>query len=175
IFEPSEGGQCRGVNKFLSCLERLKMLDTLQNTTLQQAIVNATYAASIESELGTDQAMEYLFGVQQNGAVEKMLMTYGDYYATNEVKFNGVKLPHLMPGDKINLHRAGNADNGFAALEQSIIRYIAAGLGVDYAQLSRNYAQMSYSTIRASHNDSWRYFMGRRKIIANRFASQIFA
>ncbi|MED5505122.1 MAG: phage portal protein, partial [Pseudomonadota bacterium] len=63
----------------------------------------------------------------------------------------------------------------FAALEQSIIRYVAAGLGVDYAQLSRNYAQMSYSTIRASHNDSWRYFMGRRKLIANRFASQIFA
>ncbi|HCZ9714732.1 TPA: phage portal protein [Vibrio parahaemolyticus] len=175
IFEPSEGGQCRGVNKFLSCLEQLKMLDTLQNTTLQRAIVNAMYAASIESELGTDQAMEYLFGAQQNGAVEKMLMTYGDYYANNEVKFNGVKLPHLMPGDKINLHSAGNADNGFAALEQSIIRYVAAGLGVDYAQLSRNYAQMSYSTIRASHNDSWRYFMGRRKIIANRFASQIFA
>ncbi|UTV28991.1 phage portal protein [Photobacterium atrarenae] len=175
VFEPSEGGQCRGVNRFMSSLEQLKMLDTLQNTTLQRAVVNAMYAASIESELGTDQAMEFMFGAsKQDGAIGKMLMAYGDYYASNEVKFNGVKLPHLMPGDKINLHSAGNADNGFAALEQSIIRYIAAGIGVDYAQLSKNYAQMSYSTIRAAHNDSWRYFMGRRKIIANRFASQIF-
>ncbi|HDI3289769.1 TPA: phage portal protein [Vibrio cholerae] len=175
IFEPSEGGQSRGVNRFLSSLEQLKMLDTLQNTTLQSAVVRAMYAASIESELGTDQAMEYIFGASKDGAIEKMLMTYGDYYANNEIKFNGVKLPHLMPGDKINLHTAGNADNGFSALEQSILRYIAAGLGVDYAQLSRNYSQMSYSTISAAHNDSWRYFMGRRKIIANRFASQIFA
>lgn len=176
IFEPTEGNQTRGVNRFLSSLEQLKMLDTLQNTTLQRAVVNAMYAASIESELGSDQAMEFLFGAQQkNGAIEKMLMTYGEYYAANEVKFNGVKLPHLMPGDKINLHNAGNADNGFAALEQSILRYIAAGLGVDSAQLSKNYSQMSYSTIRAAHNDSWRYFMGRRKIIANRFASHVFA
>ncbi|ENQ8613733.1 phage portal protein [Vibrio fluvialis] len=175
IFEPCEGGQTRGVNRFMSSLEQLKMLDTLQNTTLQRAVVNAMYAASIESELGTHEAMEYIFGAQSSGAIETMLMTYGDYYAANEIKFNGVKLPHLMPGDKLNLHTAGNADNGFSALEQSILRYIAAGLGVDYAQLSRNYSLMSYSTIRAAHNDSWRYFMGRRKIIANRFASQIFA
>jgi lambda family phage portal protein len=33
---------------------------------------------------------------------------------------------------------------------------------------------MSYATLKASANDSWRYFMGRRKVIANRFANQIF-
>lgn len=178
VFEPSEGAQTRGVNRFLSSLEQIKMLDTLQNTTLQRAIVNAMYAASIKSELGSEEAMEFLFGASKgkanNGAIEKVLASYGAYYAQNNVKFNGAKLPHLFPGDEIHLNSAGNADNGFADLESSIIRYIAAGLGVDYAQLSRNYSQMSYSTIRAAHNDSWRYFMGKRKVIANRFASQVF-
>ena len=179
VFEPIEAGQSRGINKFLSSLEQLKMLDTLQNTTLQKAIVNAMYAASIESELGSGEAMEFLLGAGQGGGnnvnpLDKLLAGYGDYYAVNNVKFNGVKLPHLFPGDKINLHSPGNADNGFADLERSIIRYVAAGTGLDYAQLSKNYSQMSYSTIRASMNDSWRYFMGRRKVIANRFASLIF-
>jgi len=174
IFEPTEGGQTRGVNRFASSLEQLKMLDTLQNTTLQRAIVNAMYAVSIESDLGSSEAMEFLYGTSQNGKVEQMLLDMGDYYAGQNIKFNGVKAPHLFPGDKFNIHSAGNADNGFAELEASIIRYIAAGLGLDYAQLSKNYKQMSYSTIRAAHNDSWRYFMGRRKIIANRLASQIF-
>ncbi|MGL6025862.1 MAG: phage portal protein, partial [Vibrio sp.] len=174
IFEPSEGGQTRGVNRFASSLEQLKMLDTLQNTTLQRAIVNAMYAVSIESDIGSQEAMEFLYGASQSGSVEKMLFDKGDYYAGHNIKFNGVKAPHLFPGDKFNIHSAGNADNGFAELEASIIRYIAAGLGLDYAQLSKNYKQMSYSTIRAAHNDSYRYFMGRRKIIANRFASQIF-
>lgn len=58
--------------------------------------------------------------------------------------------------------------------EQSLLRYIAAGLGVSYEQLSRNYAQMSYSTARASANESWAYFMGRRKFVASRQASQMF-
>lgn len=176
IFEPVEGGQTRGVNRFASCLEQLKMLDTLQNTTLQRAIVNAMYAVSIESELGSEEAMQYLYGAQSQsgGSVEKMLFSMGDYYDGLDIKFNGVKAPHLFPGDKFNIHSAGNADNGFSDLEASILRYIAAGLNVDYSQLSRNYQQMSYSTIRAAHNDSWRYFMGRRKIIANRLASQIF-
>jgi lambda family phage portal protein len=123
--------------------------------------------------------MEFLLGAgkgssENSNQLETLLTGYSDYYEGNNVKFNGVKLAHLFPGDKINLHSAGNADNGFADLEASILRYIAAGTKVDYAQLSRNYSQMSYSTIRASMNDSWRYFMGRRKLIANRFASQIF-
>jgi lambda family phage portal protein len=179
VFEPKEANQTRGSNIFLSSLEQIKMLDTLQNTTLQKAVVSAMYAASIESELGTPEAMEFLLGAgkgssENSNQLETLLTGYSDYYEGNNVKFNGVKLAHLFPGDKINLHSAGNADNGFADLEASILRYIAAGTNVDYAQLSRNYSQMSYSTIRASMNDSWRYFMGRRKLIANRFASQIF-
>ena len=54
------------------------------------------------------------------------------------------------------------------------VRYIAAGLGVSYEQLSRNYSQMSYSTARASANESWAYFMGRRKFVASRQACQMF-
>ncbi|PVQ41401.1 phage portal protein, partial [Salmonella enterica] len=42
-------------------------------------------------------------------------------------------------------------------LEQALLRYIAAGLGVSYEQLSRDYSQVSYSSARASANESWRY------------------
>ncbi|MCL1124151.1 phage portal protein [Shewanella surugensis] len=180
VFEPTEAGQTRGVNKFLSSLEQLKMLDTLQNTTLQQAIVAAMYAASIESELGTEEAMEFLAGTSRGGSniapLDKMLAGYGDYYAKpeNNIKLGGVKVPHLLPNDKFNIRTPGNMGAGFADLEKSILRYVAAGTGLDYAQLSKNYSQMSYSTIRASMNDSHRYFMGGRKIIANPFANQIF-
>ncbi len=69
-------------------------------------------------------------------------------------------MPHLMPGDSLNLQTAQDTDNGYSVFEQSLLRYIAAGLGVSYEQLSRNYAQMSYSTARASANESWAYFMG---------------
>ncbi len=42
-FEPVEDGQTRGANVY-SVMEQMKMLDTLQNTQLQSAIVKAMYA-----------------------------------------------------------------------------------------------------------------------------------
>ncbi|TXP01160.1 phage portal protein, partial [Escherichia coli] len=83
------------------------------------------------------------------------------------VTLGGVKIPHLFPGDDLKLQTAQDSDNGFSALEQALLRYIAAGLGVSYEQLSRDYSKVSYSSARASANESWRYFMGRRKFIAS--------
>ncbi|EBS4441597.1 phage portal protein, partial [Salmonella enterica] len=95
--------------------------------------------------------------------------------STNSIKLGGVKIPHLYPGDELNLQTAQDSDNGFSALEQALLRYIAAGLGVSYEQLSRDYSQVSYSSARASANESWRYFLGRRRFIAGRLATQMFS
>ncbi|EIX3164351.1 TPA: phage portal protein [Salmonella enterica subsp. enterica serovar Kodjovi] len=181
IFEPVEDGQTRGANQFYSVMERLKMLDTLQATQLQSAIVKAMYAATIESELDTDKAFEYIAGTEGTGGGDannplvSILASYARYYAANNVKLGGVKIPHLHPGDALKLQTAQNADSGFSALEKALLRYIAAGLGVSYEQLSRDYSQVSYSSARASANESWRYFLGRRKFIAGRLATQMFS
>lgn len=175
VFEPMEDGQTRGANQFYSVMERLKMLDTLQHTQLQSAIVKAMYAATIESELDTQTAMDFILG---SGTEDSKLMNYigeiASYYSSAPVRLGGVKVPHLMPGDALNLQSAQSADNGYSGFEQSLLRGIAAGLGVSYEQLSRNYSQMSYSTARASANESWAYFMGRRRFIAARQACQMF-
>ncbi|AVE48825.1 TPA: phage portal protein [Serratia marcescens] len=179
IFEPLEDGQTRGANRFYSVMEQMKMLDTLQNTQLQSAIVKAMYAATIESELDTEKAFDYILGVGnvkgQEPPMNKFLEQYLIYYQAAQVKFGGAKVPHLFPGDKLELKTAQNADNGYSVFEQSLLRYIAAGLGVSYEQLSRDYSQVSYSSARASANESWRYFLGRRKFIASRQASMMFS
>ncbi|MCV4724953.1 phage portal protein, partial [Escherichia coli] len=63
---------------------------------------------------------------------------------------------------------------GFSSLEKSLLRYVAAGVGASYEELSRDYSQVSYSSARASANVSWRFFMGRRRFIAARQASLMF-
>lgn len=178
IFEPMEDGQTRGDNIFYSVMERLKMLDTLQQTQLQSAIVKAMYAATIESELDSEQAFEYIAGAgaeNQNNPLTAFIQSFVTYYNGANIKLGGVKVPHLHPGDKLNLQTAQNADAGFSSLEQSLLRYVAAGTGVSYEELSRDYSQVSYSSARASANVSWRYYMGRRKFIAARQASLMFA
>ncbi|WP_202303702.1 phage portal protein [Dryocola clanedunensis] len=177
IFEPLEDGQSRGANQFYSVMEQMKMLDSLQKTQLQSAIVKAMYALTIESELDSTSAQEFLLGSGEEGSKSKfndLLKVLNTYYAASPVKMNGVKASHLAPGDSLNLLTAQNADNGFSTFEAALLRNVAAGLGVSYEQLSRNYSQLSYSTARASANESWAYFMGRRKFIAARMASQMF-
>ncbi|HFO8417471.1 TPA: phage portal protein, partial [Escherichia coli] len=159
-------------------MERLKMLDSLQATQLQSAIVKAMYAATIESDLDTEKAFEYIAGApqgQKDNPLINILDKFSTWYDTNSVTLGGVKIPHLFPGDDLKLQTAQDSDNGFSALEQALLRYIAAGLGVSYEQLSRDYSKVSYSSARASANESWRYFMGRRKFIASRLATQMFS
>lgn len=179
IFEPSEDGQTRGDNKFLSIMEQLHMVDKLQKTKLQNAIVNAMYAAVIESELDSEQAMEFILGAEDptktNKAINSWMHNIAAYNKGANIRMNGVKTPHLFPGDKLSLKHPSNSDNGFAALEQAILRYCAAGLNVSYEQLARDYSNVNYSSARASIMETWKYFMGQRKVKANRFATQIFS
>ncbi|MGG9057811.1 phage portal protein, partial [Escherichia coli] len=129
------------------------------------------------SELDTQSAMDFILGANSQEQRERLTGWIGEiaaYYAAAPVRLGGAKVPHLMPGDSLNLQTAQDTDNGYSVFEQSLLRYIAAGLGVSYEQLSRNYAQMSYSTARASANESWAHFMGRRKFVASRQASQMF-
>jgi len=178
VFEPTEDGQTRGENVFYSVMERLKMLDTLQQTQLQSATVKAMYAATIESELDSEKAFEYLAGANSLDATNPLNQMIGnmiEYYQGANIKLGGVKVPHLLPGDKLTLQQSQSADAGFSSLESSLIRHIAAGTGVSYEELSRDYSQVSYSSARASANVSWRYYMGRRKFIAAKMASLMFA
>lgn len=176
VFQPTEGGQTRGANRFYAVMEQLKMLDTLQKTQLQSAITKAMYAATIESDMDTKEAMAFIAGADSlvSNPLDKMLATRAAYYANTNIKLGGAKIPHLMNGDSLNLQSAQDSDNGFSVFEQSLLRYIAAGLGVSYEQLSHDYSQVSYSSARASANESWRYFMGHRKFIAARIAWQMF-
>lgn len=174
IFEPTEDGQSRGANKFLSVLEQSQMLPKMQSTKLQNAIAQAMYAATIESELDSTAALELIGAQDSTGAIEKLMLMMSDYHDGANIKLDGVKIPHLVPGEKLNLQTGGNADNGYADLESSVLRWLAAGLHVPYEPFAKDYRQSTYSSARASMLEGWRYYMGGRKIIASRFASQIF-
>lgn len=175
VFEPSEDGQARGANQFLTVLEQSHMLPKLQHTKLQNAIVNAMYAATIESELGNEAALELIgAGDESVEKIAKYMMAVNSFNSGSKLSMNGVKIPHLWPGEKLHLQTSGNVDNGFADFESSILRWMAAGLNLPYEPFARDYRQSTYSSARASMMEGWRYYMGRRKVIAARFATHLF-
>jgi lambda family phage portal protein len=157
-------------------MEEIFMIDKAKSMKLQNLIVNSMYAAVIESELNSETAHQLITGGQEvKKNFTKWLGTAAGFHQGANVKMNGVKIPHLFPGESLNLKTPGNADNGFGELESSFLRNIAAGFNVSYEQLARDYSKVNYSSGRMSNNETWRYFLGRRKMIACKFASSIFS
>ena len=180
IVEQTRVDQTRGISDMVSSLKEGRTAKKFRDIVLQNAIVNATYAASIESELPSEAAFAALGGgnisdnvVAYTGAYLNAISAYvGDSKA---MYLDGVKIPHLFPGTKLQLRPAGQGGPLGNDFENSLLRYIAANLGVSFEQLSRDYSKSNYSSIRASMTETWKFMQGRKRMVADRMASNIYA
>ncbi len=178
IIEQLQPDQTRGISDMVSVLKQMRMTKRFQDVTLQNAVVNATYAAAVESEL----PKEMVFGAMGAGqqGFGDMLGEYMDALSayvsnSNNIAIDGVKMPHLFPGTKLSLKPMGTPGGVGTEFEESLLRHTAAALGLSYEQFSKDYTKTNYSSARASMGETWKYMQGRKKVVADRFASMIYA
>ena len=79
-----------------------------------------------------------------------------------------------MPGTKLHMMPMGTPGGVGSEFEQSLLRYLAAGLGVSYEQLSKDYSETNYSSARAGMVETWKFMQGRKKMVAERFATLVY-
>lgn len=184
MFEQTRPYQTRGISDVVSALKEIRMTKTFRETVLQNAVVNATYAASIESDLDTNAIFQRLGGGNLGeDDWEKAVSGYMGAYmgavssyvgASNQFQIGGVRIPHLPPGSKLQLRGAGEGGPLGTEFEQSLLRYIAANLGVSYEQLSRDYTKTNYSSARAAMSETWKFMQSRKRLVADRFATYVY-
>lgn len=58
--------------------------------------------------------------------------------------------------------------------EVSLLRYIAAALGVSYEELARDYTKTNYSSARAAMATTWKFMQSRKRFFADALANAIF-
>lgn len=184
LFEQFRPEQTRGVSDMVTSLKESRTAKRFRETVLQNAVVNATYAASIESELPTEVVFQALGakgldGDQIQAAIESYTKGYygaiSKYLGSSKnIHLNGVKIPHLYPGTKFQLRPAAQGGPLGTEFEQSLLRHLAASLGVSYEQLSRDYSRTNYSSARAAMTEIWKTMQARKRLIADRFATIIF-
>lgn len=178
IFEQLQPDQARGMSEMVSVLKQMKMTRNFQEIVLQNAVVNASYAASIESELPSEVVFSQM-GLNQD-TFKEMLQTYMmslmDYAkGSKNLQMDGVRIPHLFPGTKLKMQPMGTPGGVGTEYEESLLRNIAASLGLSYEQFSRDYTKTNYSSARASMGETWKFMNSRKKLVADRFASTIYA
>lgn len=180
LFDRERPDQNRGIGMLTSILQELQTTKRYKKLVLQNLAVNAMYAATLESDLDRELAMQSIGVEMEDGTTDQV--PYLDYYMnqTSEysanapnLKLDGVKIPHLPPGTKLQLQgtAASTIGEGF---EKSLLRNLAAGAGISYEQLSRDYSETNYSSARSAILESWKFFLARRHIGPGKFATQVY-
>jgi lambda family phage portal protein len=182
IVEAQDHGQTRGIADMVSVLKSLRMTSKFRDVVLQSAVINATYAAAIESEL-PGEAIALAMGQNgMNSPVDGMIGAYGGYMsalgqyldgATN-IGIDGAKVPHLFPGTKMNIRNTGTPGGIGTSFDDAMLRHIAAGLGVSYESLSRDFSKTNYSSGRLAMGVQNAAMASRKKHVADRLASNVY-
>lgn len=178
IIEQLQPDQTRGISDIVAVLKNMRMTRKFQDVTLQNAVINASFAAAIESELPSEVVFRALGagGSGLQSALAEYLGALGAYSKGAEnVAIDGAKIPHLFPGTKLSMKPMGTPGGVGTDFEQSLLRHIASSLGLSYEQLSRDYTKTNYSSARASMSETWKFMQSRKKHVADRFASAIYA
>lgn len=180
VMEQNRPAQTRGMSQLVAALKTMKTTQSFRDVTLQNAVVNASYAAAITSELPTAQVFEALGG----GNVSEAIVNYAtsflgavSQYAQNarNMQVDGVRIPHLMPGTDLKLFPMGTPGGVGQDFESSLIRYIATALDVSFEQLSKDYRETNYSSARAGASETEKAMQARKRMVADRVASMRYA
>lgn len=180
IHEQLRPDQTRGISEMVAALMEMKMTRNFRKITLQNAVVNATYAASIESELPA----ETVYAAMGAGNTDKnpiiqyakaFLAAIGQYSGSSKnMQIDGIKIPHLFPGTKLQLRPAGTPGGVGTDFEHSLLRYIAANLGVSYEQLSKDFSKTNYSGFKAGLNETHKFMRSKKRLVADRTANFLY-
>lgn len=169
--------QTRGVADMASVLKESRMANRFHETTLANAIINASYAATIESELPPDMVQEMMGadGMASGDLAMNYLAAIAEYSRGGKnIELDGVKIPHLFPGSKLKMLPAGTVGGIGTDFEESLNRYTSAGLGISYEEYTHDFSKTNYSSAKAAHNNTLRTMQARKREVADRVANAMF-
>jgi len=154
----------RGVPPMTPVIEALRMQDVYERGEASAAILNAMFAAVLQTPLASDPdlAAEMLGGEKTAEGVDLTL--------------SGLRVPQLPAGVELKfLNAARPVAPAFAQFEESVLRRVAAGIGISYEQVARDYSKTNYSSARAALLQAWKFLTGRSEFMSSSFADHVYA
>lgn len=180
LFDRERPDQNRGVSRVVAALRGMETTRQYSDLVLQNMAVNAMYAATLESDLDREAALQYIGVENPDGTREEVpyydwMMDQLAVYADNStLRLDGVKVPYLPIGTKLRLNAARNNGGIGEDFERSLHRRLAAAIGVSYERFVRDWSETNYSSARASGLEDWKFFLACRRFGPTRFANMVY-
>lgn len=171
-FDHDRAAQHRGGAGMLApVLQRLKMLIKYDGTELDAAIINAIFAAYIESPFDDQMVSESLDDGEHLNTYQDMRKSF---HEERKLSIGNSRMPHLFPGEKIATVTAARPNGNFEAFENAMLRNIAAGTGTSAQMISQNWSDVNYSSYRAAMLEVWKTFHRKRTNFATGFGQPVY-
>jgi lambda family phage portal protein len=172
-FEPDRAARHRGGDGiFTPVLQRLKMLFKYDTAELDGAILNAIFAAIAESPFDHELLAEAL-GEGDVARVSGYQTERAAFHAERRLEIGGSKVVTAYPGEKLSFVKSERPNANFPYFEKAVLRNVAMAIGGGASQVSGDYSDVNFSSLRAELNEVWKTTTRRRHNFGAGFASGI--
>jgi lambda family phage portal protein len=171
--------QMRGVTPLAPALRVCRQYDQLSDATLTASLIQAIFAATIESEAPTDAVLQALQDEDEQGVgggnMDALLAAKGGWYDGTKIDLGRAgKIAHLFPGEKLIFNGSKTPNSTYEAFAKFLMREIARCLGLSFETLTGDYTAATYSSVRMSTSELWPLTVRRRAKIPARFRQLVF-
>lgn len=178
LFEGREG-QMRGITPLAPALRTVKQYDQLSDATLQAALIQAIFAATITSDGPTEEVLRALQSEdEQDGgtrSIDNLLGAQAAWYQNSKIDLgSGGRITHLFPGNKLDFARSEHPNSTYEAFAKFLLREVARCLGMTFETMTGDYTGATYSSVRMAGSEIWPIILRRRSHIAGRFCQTVY-
>lgn len=172
-FEPDRASQHRGGNGiFTPVITRLKMLYKYDTAELDGAILNAIFAAVAESPFDHELLGEAL-GEGDASAIVGYQSGRADFHDERKIAIGGSRIITAYPGEKLSFIKSERPNANFPYFEKAVLRNVAMAIGGGASQVSGDYSDVNFSSLRAEINEIWKTITRRRANFGAGFGAPI--
>lgn len=182
VFEGMPG-VTRGIGILVPILRVAKQFDQLADATLLASIIQTVFAASIQSDAPTEEALRGLLNPREQAELMAAGMSSFDAFQMAkegwaeghpiDVGFAG-RIAHMFPGEKLEFHSPEQPATAYKEFSLHLLREMARCLGLTYESATGDYEGATYSSVRMAVNEIYSITKARRKFLLSPFLQQIY-
>ncbi len=171
-------GQVRGITPLAPALRVWRQYDQLADATLTNVMMQSLFAATLRSPAPPSEVYEALRSLDEAGGNPLAGYLAGasawhEEAGKVDLSQHG-KVLHLFPGEELEFNAVRNPHATFEEFSNGLLREIARCLGVSFEQLSGDYRNATYSSVRMAVATQWPLLLRRRETIAARLPQAAF-
>jgi len=154
---------------------QMRGIDQLSDATLQAALIQALFAATVEGDAPTEEILRGLqsedeqANTQGVGApgYEPLMAAQTAWYSNTKIDLGGPgRIAHMFPGESLKFNRSEHPNSTYESFAKFLLREVARCLGMTFETLTGDYSGATYSSVRMATSEIWPIILRRRGLCA---------